>query len=56
MRVRQVVGCTPALLVTLVAAQDWEDNVDTHVYMKLLTGLRKTFDAATPRKKCPLYM
>ena len=32
-------------------AQDWEDNVDTKVYMKLLTGLRKAFDAATPSKK-----
>lgn len=32
-------------------AQDWEDNVDTKVYMKLLKGLRKAFDAATPRKK-----
>ena len=34
-----------------VRAQDWEDNVDTKVYMKLLTGLRKAFDAATPSKK-----
>lgn len=31
--------------------QDWEDNVDTKVYMKLLTGLRKAFDAAKPSKK-----
>jgi hypothetical protein len=26
---------------------DWEDSVDTHVYMKLLSGLRKAFDDAT---------
>jgi hypothetical protein len=30
---------------------DWEDDVDTKVYMKLLSGLRKAFDAATPAKK-----
>eukprot|EP00756_Hemistasia_phaeocysticola_P034850 Hpha_TRINITY_DN16545_c7_g9::TRINITY_DN16545_c7_g9_i1::g.133158::m.133158 len=30
---------------------DWEDNVDTKVYMKLLKGLRGAFDKAVPQKK-----
>ena len=30
---------------------DWEDNVDTKVYMGLLSGLRKALNAATPKKK-----
>ena len=30
---------------------DWEDNVDTKVYMGLLSGLRKAFDSATPKKR-----
>jgi hypothetical protein len=30
---------------------DWEDNVDTKVYMKLLTGIRKVLDDASPTKR-----
>eukprot|EP00754_Rhynchopus_humris_P020380 Rhum_TRINITY_DN14693_c0_g1::Rhum_TRINITY_DN14693_c0_g1_i3::g.107864::m.107864 len=30
---------------------DWETNVDTTTYMRLLKGLRKAFDSAVPKKK-----
>jgi hypothetical protein len=30
---------------------DWEDNVDTTVYMQLLTGIRKVLDKVSPKKR-----